>query len=70
VMALGGTGIGAILGMWAGSLLESFLWGVHPADATALVLAEAVLIGVTMASCLAPALRATRADPLEILRAT
>ena len=70
VMALGGTGIGAILGMWAGSLLESFLWGVHPADATALVLAEAVLIGVTMGSCIVPAIRATRADPLEILRAT
>ena len=70
VMALGGTAIGAIFGMWAGFLLNSFLWGVYPLDAEALVLAEAILFAVTMASCLAPALRATRADPLEILRAT
>ena len=70
VMALGGTAIGALFGMWAGFLLNSFLWGVYPADAQALVLAEVVLFAVTMASCIAPALRATRADPLEILRAT
>lgn len=70
VMALSGTAIGAIFGMWAGFLLNSFLWGVYPADAQALVMAEAILFAVTMASCIAPALRATRADPLEILRAT
>jgi hypothetical protein len=70
VMALGGTAIGALVGMWAGFLLNSFLWGVYPADAGALVLAEAILFAVTMASCVAPALKATRADPLAILRAT
>jgi predicted permease len=70
VMALGGTAIGALFGMWAGFLLNSFLWGVYPLDVEALVLAEAILFAVTMLSCLAPALRATRADPLEILRAT
>jgi ABC-type antimicrobial peptide transport system permease subunit len=69
-MALGGTAIGAIFGMWAGYLLESFLFGVSPVDATALVIAEGTLFAVTMASCIVPALRATRADPLEILRAT
>jgi predicted permease len=70
VMALGGTAVGAIFGMWGGFLLESFLFGVSPVDAQALVIAEAILFSVTMASCIAPALRATRADPLEILRAT
>jgi putative ABC transport system permease protein len=70
VMALGGTAIGAMFGMWAGFLLNSFLWGVYPLDAQALVVAEAILFAVTMGSCIAPALRATRADPLEILRAT
>jgi predicted permease len=70
VMALGGTAIGAVFGMWAGFLLNSFLWGVYPADAGALVVAEVILFAVTMGSCIVPALRATRADPLEILRAT
>jgi ABC-type antimicrobial peptide transport system permease subunit len=70
VMALGGTAVGAIFGMWGGFLLESFLFGVSPVDAQALVIAEAILFSVTMGSCIAPALRATRADPLEILRAT
>ena len=43
VMELGGTAIGAIFGMWAGFLLNSFLWGVYPLDVEALVLAEAIL---------------------------
>lgn len=70
LMALGGTAAGGVLGVWAGSLLSRFLWNVSPWDAGALVLAELALIGITMASCVVPAFRATRADPLAILRAT
>jgi putative ABC transport system permease protein len=69
-MALGGTAAGAFLGVWAGSLLNRFLWNVSPWDAGALMLAEVILLGVTMTSCFVPALRATRADPLAVLRAT
>ena len=68
VMALGGTAVGAGLGMWAGFLLWDKMWGVYPVDAGALVAGEVTLLLVTMAACLAPALRATRADPVEILR--
>ena len=68
VMALGGTAVGAGLGMWAGFLLWDKMWGVYPVDAGALVVGEVTLLLVTMAACLAPALRATRADPVEILR--
>lgn len=70
VMALGGTVIGATLGVWAAGFLEHLLWDVAPWDASALVLAEVILLVVTMASCFVPALRATRSDPLTILRAT
>jgi putative ABC transport system permease protein len=70
IMALGGTAVGACLGVWGGSLLSRFLWDVSPWDAGALALAEVILLGVTMTSCLVPALRATRADPLAVLRAT
>jgi hypothetical protein len=69
-MALAGTAIGAAVGMWAGFLIWSVMWGVYPVDAEALVLAEVALLLATVASSLVPALRATRADPLEVLRAT
>jgi predicted permease len=70
VMTLAGTGLGAFVALWSSYLLESFLEDVYPTDVLTLVLAECVLIVVTIAACLAPALRAMRADPIEILRAT
>ena len=70
VMTLAGTALGAFLAMWSSYLLENYLEDVYPTDAATLVVAEAVLIAVTVAACLAPAFRAMRADPIEILRAT
>ena len=62
-MALGGTAVGAGLGMWAGFLLWNKMWGVYPVDAQALIAGETTLLLVTMLACLAPALRATKANP-------
>jgi ABC-type antimicrobial peptide transport system permease subunit len=70
IMALGGTGIGAGLGMWAGFLIWERLWGVYPVDAVSLIAAEVTLLIVTMMACLVPAMRAMRADPVEVMRAT
>ncbi|HVO34586.1 MAG TPA: ABC transporter permease [Gemmatimonadales bacterium] len=70
VMTLAGTGLGAFIALWSSFLLENYLEDVYPTDALTLVLAEAVLIAVTIAACLGPAFRAMRADPIEILRAT
>ncbi|HEV8411288.1 MAG TPA: FtsX-like permease family protein, partial [Gemmatimonadaceae bacterium] len=69
VMALGGTAVGAGLGMWAGFLLWNKMWGVYPVDAQALIGGEVTLLLVTMVACLAPALRATKANPVDVLRA-
>jgi putative ABC transport system permease protein len=69
VMALGGTAIGAGLGMWAGFLLWHLMWGLYPVDASALIGGELTLLIVTMLACLVPALRATRANPVDVLRA-
>ncbi len=69
MMALGGTAVGAGLGMWAGFLLWNAMWGVYPVDAQALIAGEATLLLITMLACLAPALRATRANPVDVLRA-
>lgn len=69
LMALGGTAIGAGLGMWGGFLIWDKMYGVYPVDVTALLAAEVTLVVVTMAGCLAPALRATKANPVEVMRA-
>ena len=69
VMALGGTAVGAGLGMWAGFLLWNKMWGVYPVDAQALIAGETTLLLVTMLACLLPALRATKANPVDVLRA-
>lgn len=69
LMALGGTAVGAGLGMWAGFLLWDKMWGVYPVDAQSLIGGEIVLIAVTMVACLLPALRATKANPVDVLRA-
>jgi predicted permease len=68
VMALGGTAIGAFVGMYAGFVVYDSLWGVYPVDAPALVVAELILLAVTAAASAIPALRATRANPSDVLR--
>lgn len=70
VMLLAGTAIGALFAMWAGTLLDAWLYDVYHTDAVALVSSEAMLVGVALLACLIPALRASRADPMEILRAS
>ena len=70
MMALGGTAIGAGVGMWAGFLIWNLLWGVYPVDAEALIIAEVTLVIATLAACTVPALRATRANPVDVMRAT
>lgn len=69
VMILAGTGAGAFLAMWGSTLLGDWLYNVYHTDALSLVTAEVVLFAAGFAACLQPALRAMRADPIEILRA-
>jgi putative ABC transport system permease protein len=72
VMALAGTGLGAFGALWAEGLLTTLLEDqqVLATDVVVLIASEVVLLAVTLAACLAPAFRAMRADPIEILRAT
>jgi ABC-type lipoprotein release transport system permease subunit len=48
---------------------SSVLIGVYPTDAISLAAAETVLLLVGLAATLAPALRAVRANPFDIIRA-
>ncbi len=67
---LAGTALGAVVAMWSAQLLSRWLYEVNPTDAISLVAAELILIGVSLAACTVPGVRATRADPVEVLRAT
>jgi len=70
LLILGGTAIGAFLAMWSGRLMEHWLFTVSPLDAASLVGAESILIVVSLCAVIGPAYRATRADPVSLLRAT
>jgi predicted permease len=72
VMILAGTGLGAFFAFWAAGFLTTILEDQHvlPTDVLTLIAVEVVLIAVATAATLAPAVRAMRADPIEILRAT
>ena len=65
-------GLGLLLGL-AGSLaatrvLSSLLFNVEPTDLTTLASVAGVMIAVSLAACLIPALRATKVDPLVVIR--
>jgi ABC-type antimicrobial peptide transport system permease subunit len=65
--------IGIAVGLWtsfaASRYLATFLYGVGPNDVVSLVAVSALLLMVTVATCIVPAQRATRVDPLTALKA-
>ena len=69
-LALGGTAFGALLSFWASAGVSTVLFGVKNTDPVSLIIAEGTLLAVTMLASLLPAVRAMRADPVEVLRAT
>jgi predicted permease len=63
-----GTGIG-LLGLWGASgLLQSLLYGVGATDPLFMALAGGVLALTALAATSLPALRASRADPVEVMK--
>ena len=70
VTALAGVGIGAFVALWVTRAISDELFAVGFADFFALVAAETVLFGVAILAALGPVRQATRADPVEILRAS
>jgi putative ABC transport system permease protein len=59
---------GAGLAMPLARVLRVFLFGVGPTDLTTFVLVAAAFTAVAMLACYLPARRATRADPMTVLR--
>ncbi|HEY2805503.1 MAG TPA: ABC transporter permease [Gemmatimonadales bacterium] len=70
VMILGGIGVGAFAALAASRYLDSVLISVLPSDVVSLVISEVVLISAGLAAAFAPARRASKANPIDILRAS
>ena len=60
-------GVGAAFGL--SRFVESWLYGVSAFDTVTFVAVPAILAFVAVAACLVPAVRATRVDPIVVLRA-
>jgi ABC-type antimicrobial peptide transport system permease subunit len=69
-VALGGVGVALGLGAayFAAPSIQDLLFETSPRDPTVFVTVALVLIAVSVAASLAPALRATRVDPVTALR--
>jgi len=65
-------GIGLVLGLGGAlsltGLLRSQLYGLEPTDPVTFTMASAALVLVAVLACWAPARRAARVDPVEVLR--
>ena len=59
---------GLVMTRWLGSLISGLLFGLTPADWSTIVIAALLLLLVAVVACLMPAYRATRVDPLVVLR--
>ena len=67
-LAVIGVGAGALLAFVAGRSLQALLAGVSPGDPITFAAAVALVLAMTLAGSLLPALRATRLDPATAMR--
>jgi putative ABC transport system permease protein len=65
---LAGVGIGLIAAVALGRIASSVIYGVSSRDLLTFVTVTLLLIAVSFGASVIPALRATRVDPLEVLR--
>jgi putative ABC transport system permease protein len=63
-----GAAIGIVVALIAGRVLSSQLFGVSPIDPVSLALATTVLLAVGLGAAYLPSYRASRIDPVEVLR--
>ena len=68
VLVAAGAAVGLAAGALSSRVLESFLYGVATDDRLTFAAAPLVLVAVALVACWLPARRATRVDPMEVLR--
>jgi putative ABC transport system permease protein len=67
-LTLPGIAVGALLSALAAQLVRTELFGISPFDPVSFLGVAAVLIGMSFAATLVPAVHASRLDPLATLR--
>ena len=60
--------LGIVLGVQVSNTIKDFLFGVNPSEPAIYVTIASLLVVVALFDCLIPARRATRVDPIAILR--
>ena len=68
VLAVAGAMIGLAVSFGLARMISGLLFGVQPTDPPTLVAITLLLLAVALVSCLIPAQRATKVDPLDALR--
>jgi len=68
ILVFWGLVLGLVAAVTVAGVLNSLLFGVSARDPLTLVVVAAVLLATALAACAAPALRATRIDPMVALR--
>lgn len=72
VRGLASTSVGLLIGLcaaWAATrTMKSLLYGVTPTDPATVANAVALLAAVALTACATPAFRASRVDPIVVLR--
>ena len=63
-----GIGIGLVLALGAGRLLQSILYGVDAVEPAVLITTPLILLASSLLASFIPALRATKVDPMVALR--